>query len=56
LAEVLKLLFEQPELRLQLGEAGFKRVQAHYTVERLAAKTLSAWLSVVKNAPDGVAT
>ncbi len=44
--EIIRLL-DNPEYARKLGEAGYKRVQQHFTWERAAELTLQAYLEVV---------
>jgi len=43
LAALLRTLAEQPELRVKLGERGRDRVMKHYTVGRIAQRTLEVY-------------
>lgn len=48
LSEILAELISSPQLRSELGNNGFNRVQANYTVEKLAEKMLNVWLALAK--------
>lgn len=50
LAERLRYLLEHPRLRLALGEAGRRKVEARYTWERLAALTEQVYQHVLTGA------
>ena len=47
IADFLNLLLAQPALAARLGQAGFAKVQAHFTWEALAAKTERAMNEVL---------
>ena len=50
IADYLNLLLAQPALAARLGQAGFAKVQAHFTWEVLAAKTEQAMHEVLHGA------
>jgi glycosyltransferase involved in cell wall biosynthesis len=47
LAGILRELAARPEARQALAARGYARVQAHYTVERLAAQIVEVWETLV---------
>lgn len=47
LAECLRRLIASPELRVELVQRGLARVQAHYTQERIAQRTLEFYRQVL---------
>jgi len=50
IADFLNVLLAQPTLAARLGQAGFAKVQAHFTWEALAAKTERAMATVLHGA------
>jgi len=42
-------LLDHPEQARELGEAGFKRVQAQFTWKRAAEKTVAAYREVIRD-------
>jgi glycosyltransferase involved in cell wall biosynthesis len=46
LADCLRRLIDSPDLRAELAERGYKRVQAHYTQECIAQQTLDLYRQI----------
>lgn len=46
LAAAIVRMLRDPDLRVRLGQAGFERVRARFTVERMIAETMNAYESV----------
>ncbi|TLM75141.1 glycosyltransferase [Pseudarthrobacter sp. NamB4] len=55
IASALALLFGNPDLRAELGNAGKLRAQTRYSWDRVAAETEKAYQLAVAGAPAGVA-
>ena len=51
LAQALRKLLTDPELRATLARAGRRRVEEHYTWERVAEQTYELYRNVLKNRP-----
>ncbi|MGD9139688.1 MAG: glycosyltransferase family 4 protein [Desulfobacterales bacterium] len=47
LARAINELFENPQRAQKLGAAGYRRVQAHFTWQKAAQKTVEAYLEVI---------
>ena len=45
LARAINLLLDRPELRSQLGQAGFERVQEFFSADRMLGATFPGWIA-----------
>ena len=50
-AEAIRYLLRHPEQAKALGEAGRKRVEQYFTMERMACQTLQAYERILADAP-----
>lgn len=49
LARAISTLLDSPELAMQLGKAGYERVQKHFTWESAAKKTVEAYREAIRD-------
>ncbi len=53
LVEAVNRLMDQPELRRQYGQAGYRRVSTHFSVERMIGEVVSLYWEILAEVPGG---